>query len=73
MTEVTRFSRIRDGFKAIRFSLQHPLHRLISNRALQVKDRVHLTALPKLCPAEYRSLGGCSLLSCLCLYESVHS
>jgi hypothetical protein len=73
MTEVTRCSRIEDSFKVIRSSLQHPLHRLIFNRALEVKDRVHLTALPKLCPTEYRRLGECSLLSCLrCLYESVH-
>jgi len=34
MTKATRCSRIRDGLKAIRVSLQWPLHGLISNRAL---------------------------------------
>jgi hypothetical protein len=61
------------GFEFFGIGLRHPLHRLIFNRALCVKDRSQLRALPKVASIGYRRFGGRSLLSCLWfLCESLH-
>lgn len=64
MTRATRRGRIGDGLEALGSSLRQPLHGLISDSALGVKDRVPLTELPNVYPTAYRRLERRKLLWC---------